>query len=447
MKFNGLNKKSLAIDVADTEAQSCYNCNLETALEYMAPPTNFTNPVYFQGKLYEIDATGIIKEDGVTLGVAAPDSNPTMTSTNSSGSVATGDYDFILNYLDTRGYEGSESAKGSVTVTGSTNYVTINWKTSDVPTGASVKLWVRGGSAYVSDYVLLDTVVPTDTQYSNGSYIWSNGVIDPGNGIFTAGDNDVPATATNGVLCFYNQMLFVATGNQVIYSRVGFDVLNGFPARNKLTFSDTVTGLAVIRETLAVSTQYGIYNVTGQDFDSIDIHETSVKNGCTRRNTFLPVKGNILYVGHDGVYEFNGMSETKISEKVDSLFSSIAASVKAVWTNNYYHLDNGISIDAERGNWLQFTNGITGWRYKTKSYLHSGLPVREPTRIIVEHSNPVTARVYHDDTAVFSNQFTTTTRAVEMIWLPQGWMERVAIEFDGDTNARLYFWALKGIDA
>jgi hypothetical protein len=412
-------------------------------MKYLTTQSPFTNKVYYDGHEYTISAAGQVRRDNVALGVDAPPTNAYVTHTN--GSITTSsEYDIVFSFLDSRGFEGRACTNRNF-VAPHTCGLVITWDTSDVPSGASVRLYGRGGSAYIADYVLIAEVVPTDSEYSNGQYIWTNGVLDPSNGIYTADDNYTPPTTTNGLLAIYNSMLFVSKNSDVHYSRTGSDVINGFPTRNKMTFENPITGLAVARETLVVLYSNGVSNVTGFDFDSIDIHKTSVRNGCKRKGTALSIKGNVLYVGYDGVYEFDGAAENKISTKVDSLFTTLATNIKAVWTNDHYKLNNGVWLDVQRGNWIRSSSGLTKFRYKTKDFLYTGLPIDDPDRILIDYSNPVVLRVYHNGTARYSNALTATTRTRSLLWLPSGLYDMISFEFDGNTNAMIYHWTLKGL--
>lgn len=438
MQFNGLNLTPQATDISDSEARECTNCDLTEGIAYFQSPTSFSTPVVFVGKTYTIDdSTGKVLENGNEFYTDRPSSAPTLTEA-SGGSVPAGTYDILITY-EKDGSESRGSEASTITLSTSDKKVKIEWSTGDVPTGWNVNIYARGGATYIGDYVLLQTILSGTTDYTNGYWDWENEPLDPEMGIYDAVDNYTPPE-NGSTLWIHNSILFVPKSEHLYFSKV--EQLFAFPAANDYPFDDDITGITSARGELIISTENSIYRIVGYNEDDFRKIKTPARKGCTRINTFITVKGNVVFVADDGLYEFNGMGVNKLSEKVNSLFSSIPSGIYAKWDGRYYYLSNGIMLDALRGNWIQF-DANERWVYKTKEFLYNLLP-HKVSRIMIDFVGDLTLEIYHNGTLRKTYNFNASTRTIPPMirYLPPKRFERIQLRFTGnDKNTVLYAWS------
>lgn len=115
-----------------------------------------------------------------------------------------------------------------------------------------------------------------------------------------------------------------------------------------------------------------VYNgvISGQDTATISsfLPEKVVSGvGCVAAGSVTEVKGNLIFLAEDGVYAFNGVQATRISDKVLNTLSKITQSrreqVKAVnWTTKSLYL-MAIPYDGSVDN-----NLVVVWDYKNNTW-------------------------------------------------------------------------------
>jgi len=445
MQFNGLNLTALATDIADSEAVTCNNCDLSSSLQLLTPPTDpFSEAVTFQGSTYAVDSvTGFLERDGVVFYQDPPSSGIVVTEDTAgvNGSIAQATYDFIYTLEDANGHESIAVDPVTHILATAGKKLKLAWTTGDIPADWKLNIYAKGGAAYFADYVLLHTVETTEADYTNGYWFWEgDSDLDAQNGSYSSEDHYTPPGSAT-IVFIHNSVMFLAKDETLYYSKV--DQFEAYPTNYVFGFDGDITGLASINGELIVSTATEMTRISGYDNSDFRKLDTSVKKGCIRSKTFTQVKGSIVYVGSDGLYEFNGQHETKVSEKVNSLFSSIGAGIASNWDGRYYSVSNGIRLDILRGNWMNWdSTGAFTW--KSKEYLYDMLP-KKARRLLVDFVGDITLKIYYDSTLKHTYSLSEATRPEKpaLYYMPSGRFERVQLEFSG-TSAQLYSWSFWG---
>jgi hypothetical protein len=447
MQFRGLNTTPNPTDIGNNEAVSAVNTDLTEGIGYLAYPTDFVKTVKFSGATFVTNATGYILQGGTSFYEEAP-SNPVTVAEKTEGSnpLETNTYDFIMTFKNSDGYETQGSVNTTHTLTATDKKLRINWDTGIVPSGWDVLLYARGNESYQAEYSLLKRIETTDPEYSNGYWTWDAQTdLDPENGIYTSDDNATPVTYPS-IMHFHNSIFFLAKDKYVYYSKIAEP--NAFPTEQRFTFDDTVTGLTSASGELIVSTQEHIYRIIGTNPDNFQKVTTAVKKGCYHNGTFITVGGNVVYYSDDGLYEFNGAKEQKLSEKVNAQFENISSGTDAIFDGRYYQTNNtynNLTLDIIRGNYLTWDTN-TRWTYKTKEFLYDMLP-HQADRILVDYSGTIGLNVYFDGVSQGTYTFTNASRPdiPELTYLPKGRFERIQLEFNSNgTTDTLYQWKFYG---
>jgi hypothetical protein len=106
-----------------------------------------------------------------------------------------------------------------------------------------------------------------------------------------------------------------------------------------------LTGLAPVGGNLAFFTGRSTYLLVGSS--DVDFYLSKVADvGCLSHHSIVDCAGNLIFLGDDGVYAYQGSGGTpqRISQKIDPLLAKIATpetSVGAFYDNRYFLFYNG----------------------------------------------------------------------------------------------------------
>lgn len=81
-----------------------------------------------------------------------------------------------------------------------------------------------------------------------------------------------------------------------------------------------ITGLVSFQDSLIVFTADRKYAITGYDRGSFFLREATGTRGALSRRTIFSDENSIYFASDDGLYEYNGSSDNKISERITPLF-------------------------------------------------------------------------------------------------------------------------------
>ena len=77
---------------------------------------------------------------------------------------------------------------------------------------------------------------------------------------------------------------------------------------------DEITGLQVFLDELVIFKNHSIHSLRGTSLDDFRLDELDRRVGCVGPFASVPIGNRIYFIGHRGIYEFNGMSSVNISD-------------------------------------------------------------------------------------------------------------------------------------
>ncbi len=432
-EFHGLNLEESAVNIKDTEARRCHNCDLSDGIELLK---NFNpaygRPVTWQDQDFSI-SSGQIMRDGAILGVVQP-GEPTVTSLGGGGSIAIGRYEFLMTYVNADDEEGIGSESGTITAIVN-DRIRITWTAT--PAGVAIRrIYCRGGPNNVIEFSLVAELAPAE-----GVIIFAALEVDPTQGIYTTGDRGVPPTGVEHAL-WHNARLYLVVGNKVYFSGIG-DRHYGFEDDAFWELPEDVTGLEGIREDLAIAWPNGIVNIAGLEKTELMKRETNVTQGPSDFLGFISVGGPILYVKKTvGIFEFDGNAEKKVSRKINPLFP-LTGTLRAAWDGRYYALDSGLGMDFERGDFFTFDRQLQSFNYATKEYSYD-MVANTGRRIAFDYSGSPRVLITKDGHRVTGYALPYhRIREVENRYIPKGYFQRIAMTFSGGADDKIHAWGFK----
>lgn len=150
-----------------------------------------------------------------------------------------------------------------------------------------------------------------------------------------------PATASLGV--FHQQRLFLASGANLYFSMVGkYDY---FPPLNYITVVDQITALGKFGDSVVIFTPAGIklYSPVGELGQLTDV-QSSV--GTTYPDSICHTGFGTLFCRKDGLWLFDGVSTTRISEPIDSLWKAASGTWRGAYVAGHGYFTCGDDASA-----------------------------------------------------------------------------------------------------
>lgn len=434
-EFHGLNLEAPATNIKDTEARRCHNCDLRDGIGLLKNfHPSYGRPVTWQDQDFSISA-GKIMRDGLLLGVEQP-GDPTVEVLVGGGSVPEGRYEFLMTFVNADDEEGIGSASETVT-TADTDADRIKLTWDSTPSGVSLRrIYCRGGPNNVIEFSLI-----AELAAAEGTITFAALEVDPTQGIYTTANMGVPPTGVDYAF-WHNARLYLVVDNKVYFSGIG-DNHYGFEDDSFWEMPEAVTGIEGIREDVAIAWTKGIVNIIGQTKLELMKRETNVTQGPSDFLTFISVGGPILYVKKsEGIFEFDGNSEKKISQKINPKFPLIGT-LRAAWDGRYYALSNGLGMDFERGDFFTFDRYLQSFIYTTKDYSYD-MVANTGRRISFDYSGSPRVLIARDSYRVEGYALPYhRIRAVENRYLPKGWFQRVSLTFSGGYDDKIHAWGFK----
>lgn len=137
-----------------------------------------------------------------------------------------------------------------------------------------------------------------------------------------------------------------------------------------------ITAMESFQDSLFVFTQDGKYVISGYDAGSFTMRESTGFKGALSRRGVTKDENNIYFVGHDGLYSFDGTYDTKISTPIDPLFNAVPNKgmiSPVVWLNKvrFYMASLGSAVNDTCALW---NKDIQEWEYDTETYVSTAIP-------------------------------------------------------------------------
>lgn len=143
----------------------------------------------------------------------------------------------------------------------------------------------------------------------------------------------------------------VDTNSQIIAP----DAALAWPADNGLNVGqgdgDVITAGWVYRGQLNVSKNNNIFTLYGTGIESYFLRNTESRVGVVSDYSVQILDGKTIYLGKDGIYEFNGVSSQRISDNIKAEIENIAANTSRIISNIW-----ATKTDFDRGEYYSSTS-------------------------------------------------------------------------------------------
>jgi len=288
-------------------------------------------------------------------GIATPTAIPTAAL---SGTGITGNYYYRYTYARKSGstlIHESNPSSPSLIASPSNQTVDVTWTASSDSQVTHVRLYrtLNNGASGGEEYLYL-------TEGAVGTTTYPDSTNDAGLGALAEFDNDPPPANIRAIAGpgAYNT-IFVAVDNKVYFAKAGrpesfpplYYIEAGVPSHPSMALVDWA-GL------LFIFTDNAVYYLQGTDPDTYYPIKTMSSRGLAAKQAIRATEKGILFLAYDGVYAFNGQSESKLTgDKVDSLFRG--ESVNGVSPLNTSSISNC---------WMEYFNGKMFLGYPDSTY-------------------------------------------------------------------------------
>lgn len=136
-----------------------------------------------------------------------------------------------------------------------------------------------------------------------------------------------------------------------------------------------ITGLISFQDSLTIFTQDKKYIFSGYDLGSFNLRESTGSKGALSRRGITSDENRIFFVGSDGLYEFDGSSDKKISSLVNPLFDGCGQKemiTPVIWKQDvrFYMASQGSPVN---DTCLIWNKDIQEMQYDTGTYVNRAL--------------------------------------------------------------------------
>jgi hypothetical protein len=278
--------------------------------------------------VFVTDGVVMLCDNGVTTktwGIDEPTNLPIVSMAGSGGALNNGSYVYAYTFYDSNtGSESDPSVVSATTTAAADDQATItDIKTSPNSRVTKRRLYrtlVNGGTKYL---------VTTINDNVTTSYVDSK---DDDN-LTTELNTDQGVPPTGDIVIAHNERLFLS-GDTNYPNRVWFSrskLPDNFPSTYYLsvgTVNDKVLNMVRFEGKLYFIQRAGITGLYGSDADTYAWHQTRSHVGANARWSCAAGPDGIYFLGHDGVYRFDGLKSTRVSDPIDRTFGLSAGT----WT-------------------------------------------------------------------------------------------------------------------
>jgi len=280
--------------------------------------------------LFVTDGTVMLADNGteaVTWGIDPPDGIVTSRISPSTGGLSAGDYKYVYTFYD--GVTGSESDPSPVSaeLTATTGQA-IDLSNIQISANSRVKArkiyrTIAGGGTHYLVATISDNVSTSFTDKIADNNLTLEATMDQG----------VPRSG-NLVLAYKSVLLLSGDPsfpNIVYFSR---DFLpDNWPSDQFITIGtadDQILNMIELSGTVYFMQTSGIRRLLGTTAESFTSDETASHVGTAAPWSAVRGPDGIYFLGHDGVYKFDGRSSTRISDVIGKIFSKTASDLHEI---------------------------------------------------------------------------------------------------------------------
>lgn len=292
---------------------------------------DFLNTCYF------VNGTdGVFKYDRTfarIMGITAPTVKCAGTSAGSSGYLGAGDYKYMYTWVDEDGYESNPSpTSDAITATALATISLTDVANSTDPKIVSKNIYRTsvGGAIYYYEGEIADNTTTT----------FSSTIADSSLGTEVKTNHTAPPT-TSHLIAKRRNKLYLAY-NDYLYPSYTSDV-EYFPAlwRQRTGNSQKIKGLLEQLTALPVTTEDSIERLVGTDEDNFEFKNSYSTEGCVAIRSYVNCDNLIVYLGHNGINYFDGVSSGIFSKAVNEYIKDNIVdayrhlSCAVYWDNKY----------------------------------------------------------------------------------------------------------------
>lgn len=418
--------------------------------------------VVFKEVLYKADRVGVPQKrvlPGVfrNLGIAAPSTAPTVVG---EGSPTSGEVSYAITFYNSIDDSESIPAFANAIEIHDGGATLSNIEESSDPQVTHVRIYRVGGD--LSVYTLV-------TAIANGTTTYEDTISDLNvDGRLMRSQTWGQAPTGLKYLTEAYAMLFGIVDDKLYYTPIGLP--NAWPPNNYIDLPNNGTGIAVVPVGLLVFTEHKTLLITGTGPSSLAQQTLSRDQGCTNHDSIVSIRGNAVWLSHDGICVSNGNIPEVISKgrlgKQDLTITTAVA-----YNESYYvQLDNGYTLiwNFAHGNiplyryygdivsLALFKNRLFGlgqekvWGLgESDSYLtaqfKSGwlgagglIPEKAQDDYFIAYKGDLTLRIYVNETLVLTKAYSSNSFAVAKDKLPNAATRNNFIEVEITGTGELY---------
>lgn len=232
------------------------------------------------------------------LGVPAPATAPVLNLNVDGPSTGGAKQDFtvVLTFVTSDNQEGSITAPSNVVQA----YPGATFTVNSLPTVPAGNYSINRFRAYISYVGASGTATYLfAAEVSSGATSIAIDTDDLGDALETA-EYDMPPADGHSIIALWNDFAAMASGKSVRFC-VPLTIY-AWPSAYKMTFPDTVVGLATFDQALLVLTTGAPYVVQGQDPSSMSSSPLPLDQACVSKRSIVSFGHGAVWASPDGLY-------------------------------------------------------------------------------------------------------------------------------------------------
>ena len=350
-----------------------------------------TNPQLITNGTFEVNTTGWAADTGTTLSRITSDFHSGVASAQITATSGTRSMSQSLSLYANRRYKVSFWVKGAaatgnaqMTINGNTTGVaasivpiTTAWQKVEfywAPGTDITKLSFQatGANAIFDDISIVDTGIEyiidpelpiLSDVIMHKDRLWGVAASDPNKLVFSENPGNPAYDATGTIPTNARQQWYYA------WLSVSFWYVprphNGSPITKLISFQDALT----------VFTQDNKYVLSGYDRGSLNLRQATGNKGAISSRSVISDENSIYFASDDGLYQYNGSSDKKISSLVSPLFDACPRPqdiTPVIWKNQvrFYMASGGSPVN---DTCLIFDKDMEEMLYDTETYVNRAI--------------------------------------------------------------------------
>jgi len=140
-----------------------------------------------------------------------------------------------------------------------------------------------------------------------------------------------------------------------------------------------ITKIESFQDSLTIFTQDKKYVLSGLDRGSYNLRESTGNKGALSTRGVASDENRIYFVGNDGLYEFNGSADTKLSDRINPLFDACPLKDKitpVIWKNEVrFYMASELSTVND--SCVIYNKDLKEWQYDTNTFTNRAVNYKD----------------------------------------------------------------------